>query len=120
MEKCAHNGCGAPPMQDSEFCYWHNPGTEAERKAASSRGGKASRRTLRPEDVARLDFSTLKELDGFLAFLIKEVSTGGITVGAARAAGYLARSLVQIRESGEFEQRLISLERRLTEMEKGR
>src|SRR5207249_4564999 len=36
--------CDAPALTDQEYCLWHHPDREAERQAASAKGGSAPRR----------------------------------------------------------------------------
>src|SRR5205823_8612298 len=36
--------CASPALLDEEYCLWHHPQKEAERQAASAKGGSAPRR----------------------------------------------------------------------------
>jgi hypothetical protein len=52
-EKCIHikdNGepCGAKTMLCADYCFFHHPDLEDERKAASAKGGKAGKPPLPP------------------------------------------------------------------------
>jgi len=115
--QCAVEGCKAAPLDGEDFCFFHHPDLKKEQQEARSRGGRASQRTLRAEHVENLDFTMLKEVDKFLCLLLKEVAVGEVSTAIGKTCGYLARSLGQLRELSEFEERLDSLAARLEVLE---
>lgn len=65
--------CGANPLEDSQFCFWHSDTvSQAEKDAARSKGGKNSRKVPLNLDVSRfLPIETPADLSRFYNELLK-------------------------------------------------
>jgi hypothetical protein len=104
--------CGAPPMHDGEFCFWHSPEHAEEAAAARKLGGQRRRResTLAGAfDVDGLDSVAgirrvleIVTFDG-LSMESNSVARGRLLIAAAQA-------LTKLLEVGELEQRLEAVE----------
>jgi hypothetical protein len=104
--------CGAPPLHDGEFCFWHSPEHADEAAAARKLGGQRRRResTLAGAyEVGPLDtvigirrVLEIVTFDG-LGMEANSVARGRLLIAAAQA-------LTKLLEVGELEQRLADVE----------
>jgi len=103
--------CGAIPLRDSTFCFWHDPAHAAEAAEARRLGGLRRRREKTLEGAYDLD--GLASVPGIRRFVeIAALDVLGLENSVARA-GVIARlALVaaKLLEVGELEQRLAILE----------
>ena len=109
-KNAAGNPCSAYVREGDQFCRWHDPERETERKAWSVKGGKnksnmARLRKLWSEE--RLDPS---EVTGLLSAALVATYQGQLEPGVLSAIASGARALVAVHESTETEARLAALE----------
>ena len=107
--------CNSWALSGSEYCWFHDPELAEERKAARRRGGANSRiynRQLRSGDIADVEFKLrdLRDLSGFLEFLINQAFQRRIDTKLANTLGYLITVQKSCIESSEIERRLEKLE----------
>jgi hypothetical protein len=103
--------CGATPLHESEFCFWHSPDHVEEAAKARSLGGQRRRResTLAGAyDLDALDtVQAIRRVIEIVAFdalgMDNSVARGRLLIAAAQAA-------TKLLEVGELEQRLERVE----------
>ena len=103
--------CGAPPLLDDDFCFWHSPEHTEEAAAARKLGGQRRRResTL----AGAYEIGPLDTVGGIRRVLeIVTFDALGMEISIAR--GRLLVSTMQVAakvlETGELEQRVAELE----------
>ena len=84
-------------MEDSGYCYFHNPAMEKQRKAAQQRGGRANRAPVLSADAADVQLESSKDIAILLAQTINQARKGQIGPKVAGTIGYLASSLGRVR-----------------------
>ena|SRR5664279_271292 len=103
--------CRATPMRDEPFCFWHDPGT-AEEVAEARRLGGLNRRKKRT--VAAIyglgGLRTIEDLQGLLETITIETLTLENTVARNRTVGTFLTIGAKLLETGEFAERLATLE----------
>lgn len=103
--------CGAPPMHEDEFCFWHSPGHQDEATAARKLGGQRRRResTL----VGAYELGPLDTVSG-IRRVLEVVTYDGlgmeISIGRGRLLISAVQALTKLLEVGELEQRVANLE----------
>jgi len=105
--------CSAPPMNGSEFCFFHSPTTAERRKQAQVAGGRASRRTLIPTDMPEYNLTSPDDVRKMLRDVANKVLKGELDHRVANGIGYLANQLLRAIEAGEIAQRLKQIEQAL-------
>ena len=103
--------CGAPPMHEEGFCFWHSPLHAEEAAAARKLGGQRRRResTL----AGAYEIGPLDTVDG-IRRVLEIVTFDGLGMEISIARGRLLVSTMQaatkLLETGELEQRVAELE----------
>lgn len=102
--------CRAAALPGSDFCFFHDPKHEDERKEAQSTGGQQGRiRTLAP-DTPRVKVEDCRDVVSLISETINQVRRGEVDPRVANAVGYLANVLLKAVEQGDVESRLAELE----------
>jgi len=112
--------CEAEAMKDSEFCYWHNPATEAERKEASSNGGKVSyydKGLIKAEPIdITADKTAIIYLLADTINRVRRVKTdGSLDVKVANSIGQLVGKMLEAQKELVTAEKLDALEAKLIE-----
>ena len=108
--------CQAKAMKGSDYCFTHNPDTQAERHLAVVKGGLASKRIklhLEP-----LSIKTPQEVGKLLEDTINKVRSGEIPPNIANTIGYLAGHTLKALEASNLDQRVEMVESILLERKK--
>lgn len=122
--KCTHlkdnKPCEAEATKDSQFCYWHNPETEVERKEASSNGGKVSYYDKGLVKAEPIDIMTdNKAIIYLLADTINRVRRvkpdGSIDLRVANCIGFLSSKIIEAQKELITSEKLDALEAKLIE-----
>ena len=116
MANCAQEGCTLAPMVGERWCFFHHPDKAEERRLASSKGGRNSRKVLNPQSIEGLNLDELGDLNRLLARLVSAVVCGEISSTIAKSAGYLVRSIAQVRETVLLEGRISAIEEKIERM----
>lgn len=113
--------CQAWAVRGSEYCYWHDPGLAAERKAARRKGGLARHgRNIGPAgDPGVVTIFHVADVLALLERAVNDVLRLENSIQRARAIGYLAGVIVKALELADLEERVASLEAALKRLEKG-
>ena len=103
------NPCGATVVAPSGMCAWHAPEWEGRRREWSRKGGerRSNHERARKQVPAAM---TAEELGGWLGVLFRGVMGGKIEPKVGTAAATIARVMLEAREAGELEARLVALE----------
>jgi hypothetical protein len=110
--------CQAAALRNSDFCFFHDPSKDAERREARAAGGRQNRmKTLNTaaSDVQIKDCGDVVEL---LSETINQVRKGLIDPRVANSVGYLANIAVRVVEQSELEDRIAKLEELLERRDK--
>ena|SRR5215217_5136714 len=125
MAKCAGitqegTACKAIPISGSQWCYYHHPDHDEERRRYGSRGGKRGGRG-RPQ-------AQLADIKGLLADLTDRVLEGELQTGVAAVANQIINTRIRaieaerrIKETDELAARIEALEAKAAvDRERGR
>ncbi len=89
--------CQAPAMANSEFCFFHHPEFQSQRKAASAAGGAAKRPQMPRSGVPAIPLRSAADFTNLHATLLRYLAAGEIDDGILNAlvqlANYLRRAL---------------------------
>lgn len=111
--------CNAIQMKNSEFCYFHNPGTEAERKENIKKGGKRKIYIVNSDAVisqrVKFPLTKPKDVTRFLSDLIENTVNGKIDVRISSSIAYLCSTLLKSMELTEVENRISDIESLINE-----
>ncbi len=104
--------CRANALHGSDFCFFHDPNSAAEREAARSSGGRerSRRAAVLPADTPDRPLASAADVTGLLAQTINQVRRGEIDPRISNAVGYLAGILLKAKEKDDLEQRMARLE----------
>lgn len=104
--------CRALAIKNSDYCFFHDPACEEQRREAVILGGKArkTRKVLEPVVVQGKTLRTGRDVIKLLEETINQARTGELDPGIANTIGHLSNVLLRAIEVGELEQRLLTLE----------
>jgi len=106
--------CRSWALHGSEYCWFHDSKIEERRKAARVNGGRRSRVYNRHiengKPPAEFQLKTLRQVSGFLEFLINQTLQRRLDTKLANTLTYQAQALKSCIESSEIEERLEKLE----------
>jgi 5-methylcytosine-specific restriction endonuclease McrA len=103
--------CGGYAIEDSDYCFTHDPTKEDEREEAHRRGGENRPRPIHAmEYPADLDVKSAAGLLSLMEHAIKDTWTLETSVARGRTIGYLAQVQKGILEVGQLEDRVNRLE----------
>ena len=100
-------------MQDSEYCYFHDPATVAQRRASRAKGGRARHgRNLGAVDTGPEPVTIKRAADvlPILAAEINELRALERSVQRSRCIGYLCGVVVKVFDVTENAERFAALE----------
>ncbi len=103
--------CRAAPLTDGDFCLMHSPEHTEDMAEARRLGGLRRRREVALSGA--YDFVGLQSVADIRRLLeVAVLDTLGLenSISRARTLAYLATTAIKLLESGEFEERLASLE----------
>ncbi len=104
--------CRAPPLQGSDFCFWHDPNRASERTAARKRGGYRAR-GLDPEaPVPEVHLSNVIDVLDLLKTAAQDCLRHRPSLARARALAHIANTAAKVLESQELRDRVEDLENR--------
>jgi hypothetical protein len=105
------------PLKGQRFCFAHSPRTKVQRRAASSRGGRAERVPNAPA------ISTPANIADIRLRLTQGLADAGQHPNTLQRGMLIARltmALIKVIEVSDIEGRFETIEERLAEMEKQR
>lgn len=111
--QCLHqeNGkkCQAYAIKDSEYCFFHNPGSAKKRAEARKKGG-FNRRVLKSNQYEYHPIKTVNDVNAILESAINEARSLESSQSQLRTVGYLCNMAFKGQELGNLEERLNALE----------
>ncbi|MEK7458333.1 MAG: hypothetical protein AAB612_02505 [Patescibacteria group bacterium] len=107
--------CKAQAVNESEFCFSHDPALREAKLEAVTNGGKARRQYLSINHP--IEIKTIEDIKQLLAETIQGVWAGTISARQpANTLGFLARCYLDVYEKIEVEGRIIAIEKKLEEL----
>lgn len=100
--------CNAWPMNNSNFCFTHNPETTKEKKEAVIKGGKANKKHY--AKLEKVKIKNQKDVVKLIATTINEVREGLVDVNIAKCIFYGSGQLIRAMEIADLEQRVSDIE----------
>jgi len=115
--------CNAPAINNSDFCFQHDPERQTEAEEARKKGSRIAAERARAKNRDKVDKEPLKtfrlrsldDVSRLLASTINEFRSGRISADEARCTAYVANILISAIKNGDIEARLEKLEERVTE-----
>jgi hypothetical protein len=113
--------CNAIQMKNSDFCYFHSPETEEERKQNIRNGGKKKvivvSENVNSKLLNNLPFKlrNAKQVSRFYELLINETLAGNLDLRYSTGISYILSGLLKSLELSEMEERIINIEKLLNE-----
>jgi len=104
--------CDSDALSGKELCWFHDPEIEESRREARSRGGRASRASMKPAGIV----FDVKSVEGILATLQGvgvALSDGRCDRSIANTFGILCKNAAETHKIVAFTKRLERVERRL-------
>ncbi len=103
--------CGATPMQDAPYCFWHNPETQQEATEARRLGGLRRRREATVAGAYAFEgLASVGHIRRLLEVAVTDTLSLENSIARSRTLAYLAQVALKTLETGELEERLASLE----------
>lgn len=120
-EKVKRSGerCAANAQSGSRWCFFHDPTKAAERTAARRAGGNAARTVVLSGDVTDVPLESIADVVALLAETINRVRRLPLDTRVANCLGYLAGHMVTALKESDLEQRIVELERLLSQQPAG-
>ena len=115
-KRCKHikaNGepCLAYAIEGSDYCYWHDPATAAQRSEANQRGGRNSRRVRYiPSEAGDVAIQTPGDVLTVLENELNTVLQFDPSLARARTVGFLVGHALKALEVAELATRIEALE----------
>ena len=106
------SACGATPMRDEPFCFWHSPDRKDEAADARRLGGLRRRREKTLEGAYDLH-EDFRSVDGLLRFVeVGAIDLLGLDASVARSNAMFRGALVaaKLLEVGDLAQRIATVE----------
>ena len=103
--------CNANAMNDSVYCFLHNPDvSEEEKQNAQAKGGKGNKVKVK-EPLEPVTVKKVEDIVKLLSDTINRVRSGELDIKIANCIGYLSGHLTKAMEMSELEQRIQAVER---------
>ncbi len=103
--------CSAHVYDGAEWCRWHDPARADDRAAWSRKGGAARSNKARARKQLADQAMSISDMDALLCLALKRVAAGTMEPNVGSAMAGIAKTVVGIRTTGDFEKRLEELER---------
>ncbi len=107
--------CRSRAIQESGYCFFHDPKKKAKRKAAQSKGGTSSLARQRPEplDLPDVSLTSAHDVLDLMSDTISKLRRREMDRAVCSTIGYLCQVVLKSIEQSEFEDRLDKIEREL-------
>lgn len=105
--------CQAWAQKDKELCFRHDPENKDKSMLSSRKGGQ--NRALQGFYGESVTLETPEDIKKFLGRVINAIWSEGVPVPVGSSMGFLARCWLDAYEAGDIQQKLDSIERKLTE-----
>jgi hypothetical protein len=107
-----HDGseCWANAMENSEFCWFHAPEIDYDRRNANSKGGKAKKAGLYT-DLPGIYLKTIDDVPELLFDTIRQVRGGFIGIKLGGTIAYITGILLKAYSLANIDKRIKNLEK---------
>ncbi|MCU0680556.1 MAG: hypothetical protein MUF50_04620 [Planctomycetes bacterium] len=106
--------CEAQSIIDSDFCFFHDPKLENEKKEAQIKGGQSGKVILK-SPLPIITISKIEDVTLLLSDTINRVRSGEMDVKIANCLGVLSGQLIKAFETAQIENRVEVIEREILE-----
>jgi hypothetical protein len=108
------DACGSKAMKQSEYCFFHNPDTDADRKVAQSNGGKGNAVVVK-QPLPPVEIRDVVDVVKLLEDTVNRVRAGEIDVRVGNCIGVLSGHLIKALEVSSVVNRVEIIERAILE-----
>lgn len=98
--------CGMSPLEDSDFCWAHDPKMKKERAAARKLGGRHRKRPKAAKPPKDLDLSTIDGVFKLLKVAAEDLLACDNGVSRSRALSYIGSVALKARETAALEEEI--------------
>ncbi len=112
--------CNAHAMTGTQYCFTHNPASQADKRAAVQNGGRAPKPRKEAKPLAPLSVKSVAEVIALMEDTINRTRTEPFTHQKANSVGYLANVSLKALEAGELEARVEALEQQIAQTGRNR
>ena len=106
--------CGSNAMRGEEYCFFHNPDTDKNRKEAQSNGGKGNAAMVK-DPLPPVEIKQVDDVVKLLEDTINRVRAGEIDVRVGNCIGVLSGHLIKALEVSSIANRVEIIERAILE-----
>lgn len=103
--------CEAYPIQNSEYCFRHDPNSQEAALVASQQGGR--NRRLQGQFGEQVTLNSPKDIKAFLGNVMNAVWTGEVPVQVGTSMGFLARCFLDAHEAAEVDEKIEEIQKQL-------
>lgn len=112
-KNCKHinkdgESCNAYAINNSDYCFWHDPNKAIERNNAQLKGGLQGRRAVLEESNIKIE--NISDVLKLLEKTINQVRSGEIDSKIASVVGFLSNIMLRALEQGLIEKRVAAME----------
>jgi hypothetical protein len=107
--------CKVSSQIDSDFCFFHDPKSTEDRKAAQRTGGRARARSVAPIPLGVIDLSDPANIIAVVTLAANQVCSGRLDAKSAHALGHLVDCALKAIPLGAQKQQQDRIERLLEE-----
>ena len=103
--------CRQAPLQDREYCFWHDPEHAAEATEARRLGGLRRRREKTVAVAYDLEgLATLDQIRRLLEIAVMDTLALENSIARSRVLAYLAQVALRVVEAADLQERVVALE----------
>lgn len=103
--------CKANAIENSDFCFSHNPEMREAKRKAVIKGGKSPKKNYNP--LEPIEIKNNKDVVKLISQVINEVRQGKIEIRVANCIFYGAGQLIKALEIANLEERVEKIEEKL-------
>ncbi len=115
LQNNSKKNCQANAMENSDYCFFHNPDIlDEEKKAVRQQGGK-NRNTIISDPLPPIEIKEVSDIVILLSETINQVRFGKMDTKIANCLGVLSGQLIKALEVANLEGKVELLERAILE-----
>jgi len=105
--------CSATPRPGSAYCAWHDPELSKRRSEWSAKGGSGRSNKARAARALPTQLMDSDEIAAWLTIQYRKLIAGQLTPGVATASATVAKAIVELGKTADFDRRLAEVEQAL-------
>lgn len=106
--------CLAWSMNESEFCFTHNPKTKKQKRSAVIKGGRGNKKEI--YNLEPIEVKSQKDTPKLILKIMNELRLGLIDVRVANCLFYGSNQLIKALEISDLEQKVEKLDNNIQEI----